>query len=113
MLCNFYQGIKHSDDEPKKTLKTFRNSMNPNEQLLSKNAPFFGVNLGIDEYGGIINVGDQVEVIKKSTKNMWHLMPVFLLFPLPFLAMFIDHEDNSSLEFIQSQLLSLYNKIQV
>ena len=40
------KGIKHSDDEPKKTLKTFRSTFNAQEQLEHKNAPFFGVNLG-------------------------------------------------------------------
>ena len=113
MSCNFHKGIKHSDDEPEKTLKTFRSTTNPEEQSLSKNAPFFGVNLGIDEYGGTINIGDHFEVIKKSTKNMWHMMPVFLLFPLPFMAMFFDHEENDVIEFLQSHFLSLYDKLQV
>ena len=103
------KGIKHSDDEPKKTLKTFRSTFNAQEQLEHKNAPFFGVNLGIDEYGGTINVGDEVEVIKKS-QNSWHLLPIFMLFPLPILAMFYDREQSDVLSILQSSFSMICNK---
>ena len=69
----------------------------------------FGVNLGIDEYGGTINVGDKVEVIKKS-QNSWHLLPIFMLFPLTILAMFYDREQSHVLSILQSSFSMICNK---
>ena len=77
------KGVRHTEAEPLKTLKTFRSTLDPREQNVHKNAPFFGINLGIDEFGGIINVEDDVYVIKKEEKAF--LWPYLILFPLPIL----------------------------
>ena len=52
-------GEKHREGEPLKTLKTFRSSLDETERKEYGNAPFFGVNLGV-EAEGEISVGDKV-----------------------------------------------------
>ena len=65
----------------------FRTSLDPREKEEYQNSPFFGINLGIDNHGGSVNVGDKVFAIKNNEKSS--LMPCLLLFPLPILLMFI------------------------
>ena len=61
--------------------------MDPREKEEYGNSPFFGINLGIDNYGGSINVGDKIFVIKKG-RNI-SLLPCLILFPLPIVFMFL------------------------
>ena len=65
----------------------FRTSLDPREKEEYQNSPFFGINLGIDNHGGSVNVGDKVFAIKNNEKSS--LMPCLLLFPLPILLMLI------------------------
>ena len=65
----------------------FRTSLDPREKEEYQNSPFFGINLGIDDHGGSVNVGDKVFAIKNNDKSS--LIPCLLLFPLPILLMFI------------------------
>ena len=84
------KGARHLESEPLKTLKRFRASLDSREQKIHRNSPFFGINLGIDEFGGQINVNDEVFVIKKEMKAF--LWPYFLLFPLPVALMFFSQK---------------------
>ena len=81
------EGKRHQDMEPLKTLKTFRASVLPEQQKVHKNAPFFGLNLGIEETGGTINVDDEIQVIKRCRNPS--LLPILVLLNLPILAMFL------------------------
>jgi len=84
---NPHDGSRDPNGEPLKTLKSFRTSLDPREKEEYQNSPFFGINLGIDNHGGSVNVGDKVFAIKNNDKSS--LMPCLLLFPLPILLMFI------------------------
>jgi uncharacterized protein YcbX len=61
-------GKFHSHGEPLKTLKQIRSSPNPEERKVYGDAPFFGINLGVD-ICGTIKVGDKVFVGVPSPKN--------------------------------------------
>ena len=65
----------------------FRTSLDPREKEEYQNSPFFGINLGIDNHGGSVNVGDKVFAIKNNEKSS--LMPCLLLFPLPILLAYL------------------------
>ena len=61
--------------------------MDPREKEEYGNSPFFGINLGIDNYGGSINVGDKIFVIQKPKSNSF--LTYWILFPLPIAFMFL------------------------
>ncbi len=83
------EGTRNLQNEPLKTMKTFRASLNPRQKELTKGAPFFGLNLGIDQIGGTLTVEDDIFVIYRYPDAI--LMPMMLLFPLPILAMFVSN----------------------
>ena len=84
-------------------------SADPVSAVTKKGKTLLGVDHPIDEYGGTINVGDEVKAIKKS-QNSWHLLPIFMLFPLPILAMFYDREQSDVLSILQSSFSMICNK---
>ena len=59
--------------------------MDPREKEEYGNSPFFGINLGIDDFGGEINVGDKIFVICENPKTSW--MIYLMLIPVPIVAM--------------------------
>ena len=70
---------------PNLPINVCRSSLDSREKDEYGNSPFFGINLGIDDFGGKINVGDQVYVISEPKKSY---MIYLLLIPLPIIAMF-------------------------
>lgn len=79
-------GSRNPNGEPLKTLKRFRASLDPRELEEYGNSPFFGINLGIDQVGGEVKVGDPVYVIQQTSGLP--AFPFLFLFPLPIALMF-------------------------
>ena len=52
-------GEKHPNQEPLKTLKKFRKTLDRHERKVYGDSPFFGINLGVDKCG-TIKVGDKI-----------------------------------------------------
>ncbi len=66
-----------------------RSSLTSVEKEEYGNSPFFGINLGIDEWGGQVSVNDDVYVILNKKSSFWSfsMMTSLLLFPIPVIAM--------------------------